>query len=116
MIIHIPSKFSKDKQYLQVITVGDKVVEVESPLPKVNDYYVKNIFNAFNFSFPDERGIHYVIGSNNTPISNLIILLAYEHVFYKRQITMSFNCLMDIVIYFRYLKQCLKYNYPRSDY
>lgn len=96
MHITIPSKFDAKKIYLETdISVQDDmridVSDISSPLSKVDSYYKKNIRNDFDFSFFDEKGFHCITGNKSENVRNLLVLLAYEHTFYSRNIVFHFS-------------------------
>lgn len=101
MHITIPSKFDAKQIYLETdISVKDDmridVSDISSPLSKVDSYYKKNIRNDFDFSFFDEKGFHCITGNKGENVRNLLVLLAYEHTFYSRNIVFHFsNELLD---------------------
>ena len=109
MIIEIPSKFKPSQTYLKVIIRSRKVVSISSRLDRVEEYYSKNIFNKFDFSFFSDRGYHEVRGEVDTPLSNLITLLAYEEVYYHRNVNMTFDDIFDVIFYIKYKVKYFQY-------
>lgn len=92
MIITLLSKFDKDRVYLEVeIDSITNEINLKSDLSLVESYYKENINNSFDFSYFDENGFHEIVGSPETPLHNLLVLLAYDSVTCNRTIKFVFN-------------------------
>ena len=82
MIINLPSKFNRLSNSIQFLISLNNLhtpkIEIISNLSKYLEYYSKYLYTSFDYSHFSMFGFHNVVGYSNTPLHNLIALLAYD--------------------------------------